>query len=127
MRNDGDPAASTEILSDGLGVMAAAAAFQTMKDHQCRGTGALVQLRPVGFLHPSTGGGSLQLRIALYVVPINQAVGEQAWPCPVEIQEVAVWCVDAFSDKGDAVMADDERPVQGLRVSAWQPRWNGAG
>src|SRR5690606_8083671 len=121
MCDGGDPAACTEVLGNGLRVMAAAAAFQAVENDHGRGIWRLLQLPPVGILHPPPRCRLLQLRIGLGMSAVGPAVGEQRRPRPIEIKEVAVGGVYTFPNEGDVVMANDKRPVKGLRVPTRQP------
>src|SRR3546814_9646854 len=58
--NNDDPAARPEILCDGLRVVAAAAAFETVKQNQGRGAGSRGQCFPVVVLEPAMCRGFLQ-------------------------------------------------------------------
>src|SRR5690606_42016181 len=86
--NDGDPAPRTEMLGDGLRVMAAAAAFEPMEDDQRRRVRGVRQLLPVLGLYPSAGCGAPQLRIRRNDPAIDLAAGKQPRHRPSGIEKV---------------------------------------
>src|SRR5690606_30721283 len=99
VRNDGDPAPRTEMLGDGLRVMAAAAAFEPMEDDQRRRVRGVRQLLPVLGLYPSAGCVAPQLRMRRNDPAIVLAVRELPRTRPIEIEKVAVRCIDTLPDE----------------------------
>lgn len=122
MRDDSDPAARPEMLRNGLRVVAATASFQAVEDHEGRGAGCLLKTAPVFVSNPAPCRRCAELRIGPCLRAVGGAIGEQTGPGPVKIQEVAIGSRHAFPDERDAVMADDQRTIKGLRMAARKPR-----
>ena len=125
--NDHNPAPCPEVLRNGLRVVTLAAAFQAMKQDQCRGVGRLWQTGPVALSDPAPCAGGCQARVGLYAFARRQAVSEQAGAAPVKIDEIAIGCVDPLTHERNDMVPRHECTVQGLQVAAGQPARSGAG
>src|SRR5690554_4447955 len=127
MRDHDNPTPRSEMLRDCLGITAAATAFQAVKQNQGWGLGGSGQARPVIVLHPAARGCPGKLWLGRGGLPARQAVRKQPGPRPVEIQEIAVRRIDAFTYESNMVVTGRQRTVKGLQVAARQPGRRGAG
>ncbi|KAG0921058.1 hypothetical protein G6F32_015285 [Rhizopus arrhizus] len=129
VRDHDDPAARAEIVCDGLGVAAVAAAFQPVEQDQRGRVGRLRQRFPVRIRHPPRRGG---LAIGDRALPADgRAVGslvrEQARAGPVEVHEIGVRRFHPVAHERDPVVLREYRGVYRLGIASGQPGGNGAG
>src|SRR5690606_30063643 len=89
---------------------------------QGRSAGCLFKAAPVFVGDPAPCGGGAKLWIGPCLRAVGGAIGEQAGSGPIKIQKVAIGSRHALPEERDAVMANDQRTIEGLRVAARKPR-----
>jgi len=128
VRHHHDPSARAEMRGDGLRVIAAAAALQAVEQDQRGRAGLLRQGLPIAQGDPARGGrraGRQRRRIGLRAG--GRLMRKKTGARPIEIDEILVRRIDAVAHEGNAVMPREERCVDRLEMSAWQPGRHGAG